>query len=472
MTPLLTQLRVQIQKVAQTRAYLIAVYDTISARPELIAMPQRLLYISNGHGEDNHSAHIIRTLRAIRPELEIAALPIVGEGNAYRKIDVPIIGPTYNLPSGGFTYMNRLRLIDDIRAGLLSMTWKQYQAMQNYTGSVDFVAATGDTIGQAFAYLSGKPFVSFISPLSAMYEGKLNMDLILWQILKTERCKAVATRDAYTAKDLRKQGLAKVTFGGIPALDRLRPAGKDIQLSAGKKMVALLPGSRTAEAVRNFRLEMQLALEAAQLNPTLQFRAALVPSVMAEIEQLAESEGWQYTRHTSENRDWVSLSAGGDSGYPRPDYSKSDYPKLDYPKPVEILCYSDAFSDIACLCDVVVGMAGLAVDQAMAIGKPIVQIAGEGPQFTYAFAEAQDRLLGLSVQTIGKRAATPEILKEAAACVVKTVEDQDYARACVENGQARFGPFGASARIANLILTHLDQATAPGSEASTAAASA
>ena len=407
-------------------------------------MPQRLLYISNGHGEDNHSSHIIRTLRAIRPELEVAALPIVGEGNAYRKIDVPIIGPTYTLPSGGFTYMNRLRLLDDIRAGLLTMTWKQYRAMQDYIGNVDFVAATGDTIGQAFAYLSGKPFVSFISPLSAMYEGKLAMDLILWQILKTERCKAVATRDAYTAEDLRKQGLDKVTFGGIPSLDRLKPTGKDIQLAADKNMVALLPGSRTAEAVRNFKLEMQLALEAAQLNPSLQFRAALVPSVFSEAETIAASEGWQYARHTSNEREWVSLRTDGNA---------------DCLKSVEILCYSDAFSDIACRCDVVVGMAGLAVDQAMAIGKPIVQIAGEGPQFTYAFAEAQDRLLGLSVQTIGKRAATPQILKEAAACVVRTVEDDDYARACVQNGQARFGPFGASARIATLILTHLDQAT-------------
>ena len=123
-------------------------------------MAQKLLYISNGHGEDNHSSHIIRTLRAIRPELEIAALPIVGEGNAYRKINVPIVGPTYTLPSGGFTYMNRLRLIDDIRAGLLTMTWKQYKAMKAYVNQVDFVAATGDTIGQAFALLSGKPFVS------------------------------------------------------------------------------------------------------------------------------------------------------------------------------------------------------------------------------------------------------------------------------------------------------------------------
>ena len=264
-------------------------------------MSQRLLYISNGHGEDNHSSHIIRTLRAIRPSLEIVALPIVGEGNAYRKIDVPIVGPTYTLPSGGFTYMNRLRLIDDIRAGLLTMTWKQFQAMREAAKTADFVAATGDTIGQAFALFSGKPFVSFISPLSAMYEGKLNMDLLLWQILKSPRCKAVATRDAYTAKDLKRQGLEKVTFGGIPSLDRLKPAGKDIQLSDPSPMVALLPGSRTAEAVRNFKLEMQLALEVAKQRGDVQFRAALVPSVIAEVDAIASDMNWQCTHHSDES---------------------------------------------------------------------------------------------------------------------------------------------------------------------------
>lgn len=407
-------------------------------------MSQRLLYISNGHGEDNHSSHIIRTLREIRPNLEIVALPIVGEGNAYRNIDVPIVGPTYTLPSGGFTYMNRLRLIDDIRAGLLTMTWKQYKAMKRYVNQVDFVAATGDTIGQAFAFLSGKPFVSFISPLSAMYEGRLNMDLILWQLLKSERCKAVATRDAYTAEDLRKQGLEKVVFGGIPSLDRLKPKGKDLQIAEDDKMIALLPGSRTAEATRNFKLQMQLTLNAAQLNPCLKFRAALVPSVMAEVEKIAKDEGWAYVQHeaTEDRKSWVALTK---------EAADSDS------QAAEIICYSDAFSDIACRCRLVVGMAGLAVDQAMAIGKPIVQIAGEGPQFTYAFAEAQDRLLGISAKTIGTEAATPEILKEAARCVVETVEDEAYLRACVENGQKRFGPFGASARIANLILKHLDE---------------
>lgn len=274
------------------------------------------------------------------------------------------------------------------------------------------------------------------------------MDPILWQVLKSERCKAVATRDAYTAKDLKRQGLDKVEFGGIPSLDRLKPKGKDIQLNDDDKMIALLPGSRTAEAVRNFKLEMQLALEAAQLNPKLVYRAALVPSVMAEAENIAAAEGWQYERYegTDGRADWVRLTSGESQAYPQP---------------VEILCYSDAFNDIACRTRLVVGMAGLAVDQAMAIGKPIVQVAGEGPQFTYAFAEAQDRLLGLSVQTIGTEAATPAILKEAAQCVVKTVEDEAYLKACVENGQERFGPFGAAARIATLILKHLDEACPP-----------
>ncbi|MGB5915057.1 MAG: lipid-A-disaccharide synthase-related protein [Phormidesmis sp.] len=423
-------------------------------------MSQRLLYISNGHGEDNHSSHVIRTLRAIRPELEIVALPIVGEGNDYQKIGIPIIGPTYVLPSGGFTFMNRLRLINDIRAGLLTMTWKQYQAMKQHIDQVDFVAATGDAVGQAFAYISGKPFVAFISPLSATYEGTLKVDFILWNIMKSEPCKAIFTRDAYTAEDLRKQGLDKIHFGGIPALDRLKPTGKDLQLSADDKMVALLPGSRTVEAVENLKLEMQMVLEIAQLRPDLKYRAALVPSVFAEVEKIV-SQGsgdrwldWQLETQTIQETE--AQKTEGQAPWLRLHYAGTP----DYPNEAAILCYQDAFSDIAYRTDLVIGMAGLAVNHAMAIGKPIVQIAGKGPQFTYAFAEAQQRLLGLSVQTIGEQPATPAILKEAARCVVRTLDDKEYLQACAENGRQRFGPFGASARIAESILQHMDEAIA------------
>ncbi|MEL6939624.1 MAG: lipid-A-disaccharide synthase-related protein [Cyanobacteria bacterium J06598_1] len=404
-------------------------------------MSQRILFISNGHGEDDNSSHVIRTLRTLHPKLQLLALPIVGEGNAYKKLQIPIVGPTYILPSGGFTYMNRLRLIDDIRAGLLTMSYKQFRAMRKSVAQVDFVVATGDTVSQAFAYFSNRPFISNIACLSALYEGRLNMDWLLWQIFKSDRCKAVLTRDAYTAEDLGKQGLTKVQFGGIPSLDRLKPTGKNLQLKPNDKMVALLPGSRTAEAIRNFKLEMQTAVEIAQLKEQITFRAALVPGVMSAVGAIAREQGWQISQHAHpQQAPWIRLR-----------FSGSD----THPNPADILCYSDAYSDIIHR-TIVIGMAGEAVDKAVAIGKPVVQIPGKGPQFTYAFAEAQNRLLGLSAQTIGGQAATPTTLKEAAKCVVKTIDDTSYLQACQWNGPHRLGPSGGANRIASLILQHLN----------------
>lgn len=406
-------------------------------------MSERLLFISNGHGEDDNSSHVIRTLRAIRPSLDISAVAIVGEGNAYRKLDVPIIGPTYTLPSGGFTYMNRLLLIDDIKAGLLTKSWQQFQAMRAAAPSMDLIVATGDTVPQAFAYFSGRPFVANIAPLSAMYEGTLKLDVLLWPIFRSARCRAVATRDNDTAKDLKRQGLGKVCFGGMPSADRIQPTGKALNLDESQQMVALLPGSRTAEAIRNFKVEMQLVQEVAQINPAIPFRAALVPSVMDKVAQIASETGWHSeVMYTDNQSPWIKLTHAGSA---------------QYPQPAEIFCYQDAYSDIIRRTTLVVGMAGLAIEQAVAIGKPIVQIPGEGPQFTYAFAEAQNRLHGLSIQTVGTAAATADTIKEAAQTVVSTLQDSDYLQACVENGFKKFGPLGGSARIANLILKHLDE---------------
>ena len=84
-------------------------------------------------------------------------------------------------------------------------------------------------------------------------------------------------------------------------------------------------------------------------------------------------------------------------------------------------------------------------------------------QFTYAFAEAQTRLLGVNAQTIGRQPATPAILRQAAKRVMETLDDKDYLAACAEAGKKRFGPPGASMRLAQLLLTHLGE----GSEAET-----
>lgn len=400
-------------------------------------MPKRVLFISNGHGEDNHSAYIIRTLRELAPEVEIAAIPIVGEGNAYRRLNVPILGPTQTLPSGGFTYVNRWLLLKDIQAGLLGLTLRQLQTMRHYAPQFDLVHATGDSVGQSFAYLSGRPFISFISCLSALYEGHLQTDFVMRFVLRSPRCRAVITKDAYTTEDLTRQGFQNVHFGGIPALDWLRPKGKDLAIASDKPMVALLPGSRIPEAQRNFKLQMQFVQEAVtQLGAGLQFRAALVPALMQEIPTIATEMGWNYEAGC--------LSYGLENG-----------------TTAVIRCYDDAFSDIIHNTTLVIGMAGLAVEQAVATGKPAIQIPGAGPQFSYPFAEAQERLLGFSVQTVGKEAATPETLREAVQCMQKTLQDSTYLATCVEKGPLRQGTLGASKRIVRLILENLDADSLP-----------
>lgn len=397
----------------------------------------RILFISNGHGEDNHSSYIIETLRELSPSLEIAAMPIVGEGRAYRRLNLPIIGPTKVMPSGGFTYMNRLKLLEDIGSGLIGLTWRQLQAVRRYAPTCDLVHATGDTVGQGFAYLSGCPYVSFISCLSSLYEGKLYVGPFLRHFLNSERCLGIVTRDPYTAQDLQQQGFVKVQFGGIPSLDHLVPTGKDLQLKPGVPTIALLPGSRLPEAVRNFRLQLQLVREIASRQMLVQFCAALVPGLMEQLPEIARAAGWQ--------------QEGGKLRY-FPAGSPPDGVPL-----AEVFCHGDAFSDILHQATLVIGMAGLAVDQAVALGKPVVQIPGEGPQFTYAFAEAQTRLLGINAQTVGTKPATPEILRKAAVRILETLQETDYLAACAEQGKTRFGPQGASFRIAHLLLEYLSK---------------
>ena len=410
-------------------------------------MSQRVLFISNGHGEDNHSAHIIQSLRELAPEVDIAALAIVGEGSAYRRLGVPLIGPTQVLPSGGLTYMNRWLLLKDIQAGLLSLTVQQWQAMRRYAPQCDLIHATGDSIGQSFAYGSQRPFISFISCLSALYEDHLELDLLLQWYFRSPRCVGVFTRDRFTAENLQHQGFKKVEFGGIPSLDRLIPQGMDLQRRSGTDLVALLPGSRLPEALRNFQLQLTLLEWLAQRHPEalakLQFCAALVSGVLAELPALAAAKGWEW--HPPHRLVWRGAN--------------SENRDPDSPDSLEVLCYGDRFNDILHNCTLVVGMAGLAVDQAVALGKPVLQIPGEGPQFTYRFAEAQNRLLGISAQTIGTAPADDRVLQEAADCLWKTVNDRSYLAEAERNGKARLGELGGSYRIANCIVEQLHGST-------------
>lgn len=389
-------------------------------------MLKQVLFLSNGHGEDLNASLIVGELQKIQPQLSIAALPLVGEGKAYQKLPVPIIAPTATMPSGGIIYTNPFNWIKDIGAGLIGLTIKQIQAAFKVSKNCDLLIAVGDIVPIAIASLTGRPFVAFIVSTSSYYEGTIKLPLLTELCLRSDKCLRVFTRDKYTATDLQNQGIKKAIFAGYPIMDVLTPTGKDLELDSQIPMIALLAGSRLPEALSNLALQLQVCEEIVKIKP-IQFRAAIIPSIReTDLENLAKQEGWHY------------LGAG----------------KLEK-NGAKVCCYRDAFADILHHCDACLAMAGTAVEQAVGLGKPVLQIPGFGPQFTYPFAEAQMRLLGESVITIGKKPTEVNLFKNAAVKIVDILADSRYLHRCLENGKIRVGESGGSRNIAEEIYINL-----------------
>lgn len=392
---------------------------------------KEILFLSNGHGEDAINCQIVHALRASSADVDVSAMPIVGDGAAYSRSTVPIIGPTSSMPSGGVFYMNPLFFLKDVRAGLVRLTVRQLRAALTHSQHCDLVVTTGDIIAAGFARSTSLPYIIFLSAHSSYYEGQVYLGFLLNYLLLSEQCVAIFTRDALTAADLKQQGFEKAKFVGNPVMDNLNSIGKDLQLKPGVRTIALLPGSRLPEANDNLVLLLELVKEIAAIaSQPMQFRAALVPSLMLELDDIAAPAGW--------------LHREGKLVYQEIKQQGSETAAT-----VEVICYSDAFADILQQSSLVIGMTGTAVEQAVGLGKPVITIPGNGPSFTYRFAEAQNRLLGDSVQVIGTEPANPEIIKEAALAVDRTLQDDKYLANCVKNGLERMGPAGGSIEIAN-----------------------
>ena len=92
----------------------------------------KLLILSNGHGEDAIAARIAEKLQLIPHSSELAILPLVGEGHAYRGFNIPLIGRVKKMPSGGFVYMDSRELWRDLQGGLLQLTLAQFQSIRQW----------------------------------------------------------------------------------------------------------------------------------------------------------------------------------------------------------------------------------------------------------------------------------------------------------------------------------------------------
>ncbi|MBE9195924.1 hypothetical protein IQ219_11550 [Synechocystis sp. LEGE 06083] len=379
----------------------------------------KILFISNGHGEDLNAGLIIDALQRRSPEFDLFALPLVGEGKAYQQRGISIIAPTQPLPSGGLIYTGFLTWWQDIVGGLVGLTIKQIKDLLKQKHQFDLIVAIGDIVPLAFARLSGKPYLSFLVANSSYYEGRLPLPFTVAWCLKSCHCLGAIAKDHLTAEDLGQRGI-NIRCLGYPIMDALQPTGQPLQRHSNT-LIALLPGSRVPEALNNLGQLLPLCRAIAQ-EKVVDFWAALVPAVTVEhLQTLAVEHGWQ---------------CHGD--------------RLERGNCTIHLSWQQ-FADILQQADLVLGMAGTAVEQAVGLGKPVLQIPGRGPQFTYGFAEAQMRLLGRSVTTIGQNPQEANLISQASQKALEILADHHYQQSCRQNGQERIGPPGGSLAIANYI---------------------
>ena len=451
----------------------------------------KLLCISNGHGEDVIALRILMPLRKTYPGLTLAALPIAGAGSAYRSAELPMIGPTQALPSGGFLNRDPKQLARDIKQGLVPLTRSQLSALKTWAKTGDAVLAVGDVVPLLFAYLSGLPYV-FIGTAKSEYwlrdeRGKLSatQPFSLWGklegwsgsvylpwerwLMSCDRCQAAFVRDSLTAQRLQRLGIS-AQCAGNPMMDGLEPTGRltgclkalcipqsigqPIGQSIGHKGDKFLEADTarvdTAKATALYVTKKQppaTPLAIALLpgsRPTEAYEnwgnlLKAIPSLTKRfpcrplILLAAIAPSLSLTRLQASLSTWQSVSLAG-----------CDCPAFRV-EGVTLLLVTDAYSDCLHQAEIAIATAGTATEQFVGLGKPAITLPGKGPQFTQAFATVQAKMLGPSVQMV----STPE---EIGPAVANIINDPDRLQLIYQNGRARMGEAGAGSAIAQQLF--------------------
>lgn len=377
-------------------------------------MASSVLILSNGHGEDAMGALLAEALQ--RGGVSVRAFPVVGEGRAYARVGVPIVGVQKVLPSGGFILESPANLVKDLKAGLLGLTFRQVRALRRLRSDAPWAVAVGDVYVLALAaYVLNRPVVFLPTAKSEYIRGHFSWEYAMMR----RRAVRVFPRDAKTAEVMQARGVP-AAFAGNLMMDAFQVTGERFGIPEGERVVAILPGSR-GDAYRNARaiFEVLEHLEGRGFHYLLALADGLDPAAVAE------ATGWRYAA--------AEGAAGGVLGA----FERGG---------TRVLCVQGRFGDVLNTADLVIGLSGTGNEQAAGMGKPVIAFAGDGVQFTKGFAADQKRLLGeaLSLVEAEPRAVAEEVVRIAG-------DPEVYARmaAC---GRERMGGPGAVQRITAEIL--------------------
>ncbi len=409
---------------------------------------QKLLFLSNGHGEDTIACRVIGSLYEINPDISYEVMPIVGEGTVFAKFIkegwLSKIGSATVLPSGGFSNQSVIGLVLDLKAGLLKSLWIQWTLIRKSVREGKIIVAVGDFLPLLLAWASGADYFFIGTPksdytwtsgprfsISDIYHRLKGTEWDPWEycLMRSSRCKMVAVRDKITSRGLKNHGVEAIAPGN-PMMDGIAKSKCPNHFERYRRLI-LLCGSRLPEAYQNFN-KLLTAIQLIEIPSPI---AVFVPlnsySMKSKIEFILIKLGFKTT--------YESMSELGISGI----WKK---------KSLLILIGFNQFSSWANWGEVGVANAGTATEQLVGIGIPCVSLPGGGPQFNFSFAKRQSRLLGGAV-AISKGY---KILAEK----VEFLLNSDIDRKSIGlTGSRRMGPEGGSQSLALMISTKLSQSS-------------
>ena len=236
--------------------------------------------------------------------------------------------------------------------------------------------------------------------------------------------RAIFSRDQLTADDLSEQLARPVQFLGNPFMDPVLPPTSPMANS--QQRIGLLPGSRRPELEANLQLLLTMSAQFPN-NLGISLELALVSSLDdTGLSRCANAVGWQ-------------LRDG----------------RLERQGSPAVRVRRGAFQAVLQQSDLVVSMAGTAAEQAIGLAKPVLQLPGQGPQFTASFAEAQRRLLGPTVFCAPGDSGSQDNLSASAQMALQLLErihhDLDFQRQCHTEAKRRLGSSGGGLRMASAI---------------------
>ena len=397
----------------------------------------KLLLVSNGHGEDLSGAHLGEAL--VRLGAQAVAFPLVGHGEAYQNLGIPKAVATRSFSTHGMGYQSLGGRLQELGNGQTIHGIRQCITAVRFARHCDAVVAIGDVVPVVVARLSRRPAFCYLVAYSSHYEGKLKLPWPCGGSLQRKRFLGVFSRDRFTAADLSNQLGRRVEFWGNPFMDAVGVSTVPLPVLPHPR-VGLLPGSRLPEALDNLALMLAMLLHLPQRpgRDSMGLAAALVKDITVDhLATMAAKQGWRLQHQSPRCPGAAALTLIHDS--------------MD----MGMELYWGRFADVLHGSQLLVSMAGTATEQAVGLGKPVLQMPGAGPQFTPRFAEAQQRLLGPAVLCGMGRPGSVANAQDTARLLMLLLQDGDVPTICLHTARERIGPPGGSKAMAQAILGSL-----------------